>query len=226
MKSALFGQQFVEKETNDTFVLQNERMLKVFLKGTTIHARQGAMVAYQGNVDFKFKGAGIGKFLKKAMTGESLNLMEVSGDGDVFFAHDASEIHLLYLENDSITCNGSNLLALEPSLQWDIKFNKGAGLGGVMAGGLTNVVVTGTGWLALTAHGTPVVLQVDRPTFTDTNATIAWSTGLSAGIRKSDSMLKSAIGRGGGELFQMAFTGQGWVIVQASEGPQIIAGTN
>lgn len=226
MKSSLFGQDFVEKQTTDTFILQNERMLKVFLKGTTVQARQGAMVAYQGDVNFKYKGAGVSKFLKKAFTGEGMSLMEVSGDGDVFFANDASEIHLLYLENDSITCNGKNVLALEASLEWDIKMNKGMGVGGMMAGGLTNVVIQGTGWVALTAHGTPVVLQVDRPTFTDVNATVAWSTGLTSTIKKSDSMFKSAIGRGGGELFQMAFAGQGWVIVQASEGPVYVPTTN
>jgi len=35
---------------------------------------------------------------------------------------------------------------------------------------------------------------------------------------KTDIKLKSLIGLGSGESFQMAFSGQGWVLVQPSEG--------
>jgi uncharacterized protein (AIM24 family) len=48
------------------------------------------MVAYQGQVDFAYQGAGgMGKLFKKAFTGEGMALMKVSGQGDVFFADDA-----------------------------------------------------------------------------------------------------------------------------------------
>ena len=42
------------------FMLQNERMLKVDLSGTGgfFYARQGSMVAYQGEVDFSYEGSG------------------------------------------------------------------------------------------------------------------------------------------------------------------------
>src|SRR6476661_1821933 len=84
-----------------TFVLQNPRMLKVDLAGTSGHffARQGSMVAYQGDVDFAYQGSGgVGKFFKKAFTGEGMSLMKVSGSGDVFLARDADEIFLVELE--------------------------------------------------------------------------------------------------------------------------------
>ena len=45
------------------------------------------------------------------------------------------------------------------------------------------------------------------------NATIGWSEGLSPQL-KVDSSLKTIFGRGGGETFQMAFAGEGFVIVQ------------
>ena len=136
-------------------------MLRVALDGEVM-GRQGAMVAYQGQVDFAYQGAGgMGKFLKKTFTGEGMPLMKVSGRGDVFFADDAMEIHLVNLENDALTVNGSNVLAFDSTLAWDIKRVEGASM---MAGGVFNTTFTGTGTVAITSHGTPVVLNVDAPT--------------------------------------------------------------
>src|SRR5215216_8008225 len=102
MRSELFGT-YTESATTDRFTLQNPRMLRVALDGEVM-ARQGAMVAYQGEVDFAYQGAGgMGKLFKKAFTGEGMALMKVSGQGDVFFAVDAMEVHLVSLENDSLT---------------------------------------------------------------------------------------------------------------------------
>lgn len=64
-------------------------MLRVRL-GEPFMARQGAMVAYQGNVDFSFEGGGASKFLKKALTGEGLPLMRCQGQGDVFLTDAAT----------------------------------------------------------------------------------------------------------------------------------------
>ena len=44
-------------------------------------AKNGAMVAYQGEVRFEHRGGGLGRFLKKAATGESLRLMQAEGTG-------------------------------------------------------------------------------------------------------------------------------------------------
>lgn len=213
MRSELFGTN-LESATADRFTLQNPRMLRVALDGEVM-ARQGAMIAYQGQVDFAYQGAGgMGKLLKKAFTGEGMPLMKVTGQGDVFFADDASEVHLVNLENDSLTVNGSNVLAFDSSLTWDIKRVEGASM---MAGGVFNTTFTGTGTVALTAHGTPVVLNVDAPTYADVQAAIAWSTSLQTSMRRTAGA-GSLIGRGSGEAFQLVFNGQGFVIVQASEG--------
>src|SRR5262245_2097328 len=99
MRSDLFGEH-LEAGTQERYALQNPRMLRVRLDGAEMMARQGAMVAYQGEIDFAYQGSGgMGKFLKKAFTGEGVPLMRVSGRGDVFLADDASEIHLVTLEN-------------------------------------------------------------------------------------------------------------------------------
>ena len=195
MRSDLFGTN-LESTTADRFTLQNPRMLRVALDGEVM-ARQGAMVAYQGQVDFAYQGSGgMGKLLKKAFTGEGMALMKVSGQGDVFFADDAMEIHLVNLENDALTVNGSNVLAFDSTLTWDIKKVEGASM---MAGGVFNTTFTGTGTVAITSHGTPVVLSVDAPTYADIQAAVAWSTSLDherAAYRGSKRPDRSRLGRG------------------------------
>jgi uncharacterized protein (AIM24 family) len=62
-----------------------------------------------------------------------------------------------------------------------------------------------------------VVLNVDAPTFADIQSAIAWSTSLSTTVRRTAGA-SALIGRGSGEAFQLGFSGQGFVIVQASEG--------
>ena len=200
-----------------SFQLQNDRMLKVDLRGTGgfFFAKQGSMVAYQGDVDFAYEGSGgLGKMFKKAFTGEGMSLMKVSGSGDVFLAQDADQVFVLHLEDEGVTVNGANVLAFESSLAWDINRVEGASM---LSGGLFNTTFTGTGSLAVTAFGTPVVLDVDVPTFFDMQAAVLWSTSLQSSIRKT-AKLGAAIGRGSGEAYQLALSGRGFVVVQASEG--------
>ncbi|GHC77526.1 hypothetical protein GCM10007079_14800 [Nocardiopsis terrae] len=194
---------------------QNRKMLRVGLNGE-FYARRGSMSAYQGSVDFSFQGAGsVGRFFKKTFTGEGLPLMRVSGQGDVFLAHNAWDVHLVDLESDSLTVNGDNVLAFESTLEWDIR--RVQGFGGMVSGGLFNTVFTGQGRVAIVCNGAPVLLNVDQPTFVDTKSAVAWSSSLSAGIR-STVKAGAVIGRGSGEAFQLALEGQGFVLVQPSEG--------
>ena len=70
---------------------------------------------------------------------------------------------------------------------------------------------------AVTTKGEPVVLRTDQPTFVDTDAVVAWSAGLTTSLRRSVKM-KALIGKGSGEAVQLAFQGNGIIIVQPSEG--------
>ena len=210
--------QFNETQSQDAFALQNSKLLKVRVDQVTIQAKLGSMVAYQGDVTFEHAGSGgLGRMLKKAVTGEGVQLMKVTGRGEVFLADQAQDIHLIYLENDMITVNGTNLLAFDTGIDWDIKRVEGAGA--MMGGqGLYNLALHGTGWVAIISDGPPVLLNVAAaPTFADAQAAITWSSGVSTGI-KTDFKMKNLIGRGSGETIQMAFSGQGWVLVQPSEG--------
>jgi uncharacterized protein (AIM24 family) len=213
VRSELFGKN-LEAGSTDAFALQNSRMLRVALDGEVM-ARQGSMVAFQGQVDFEYQGAGgISRMLKKALTGEGVPLMRCRGKGDVFFANYAAEIHLVRLEGDALSVNGQSILAFEPTLSWDIRRIEGASM---FAGGLFNTILHGTGWAAITAHGSPVVLQTDAPTYVDAQAAIAWSADLQTNIHRT-MKIGAVVGRGSGEAVQLGFTGTGFVIVQASEG--------
>ena len=194
--------------------LQNHKMLRVRITEPFM-AQQGSMVAYQGNVNFAYQGGGAGKFLKKALTGEGLSLMRVEGQGDVFLADVAREVHILHLDNSGLSVSGKNVLAFSESLQWNVERVKG---GSMLAGGLFNTTLRGTGWIAITTEGDPVVLNTaEAPTFADGDALVAWSVHLQTSIRSTASA-GALIGRGSGEAFQVSFQGPGFVIVQPSEG--------
>ena len=84
-----------EVETGEAFTPQNPRLLKIELSETTVMARNGSMVAYQGDVRFEHKGGGLGRLLKKAATGEGLRLMQATGSGELFLANQAMLVHVL-----------------------------------------------------------------------------------------------------------------------------------
>src|ERR687892_721603 len=208
---------YQEVETGEAFTLQGPRLLKVELSETSVMARNGAMVAYQGDVHFEHKGGGLGRLLKKAATGEQLRLMQATGSGELFLAYQAMLVHVMRLDDDSLTVNGTNILAFEAGIDWDVTRVKG-GTAGVLAGGLFNINLRGTGLVALISDGEPLRLDVsEAPTFADPQAAIAWSGGVTTNL-KSDVQAKSLIGLGSGESFQLGFSGQGWVLVQPSEG--------
>lgn len=216
MKSDIFSN--TEATATGPFTLQNSKLLKVRvgLDGNPpeMFARQGAMVAYQGQAQFDYQGAGgIKKMVKQKLSGEGVATMKVSGQAEVFFADQASDVHLIELEGDAVSINGRNVLAWSSGLDVDVQFVGGAG---IAAGGLFNTILSGHGTVAITSKGTPVVLATDAPTFVDTNAVVCWSAGLQTQIASSFKM-SNLIGRGSGEAIQLGFTGQGWVVVQPSE---------
>lgn len=194
---------FSEKEATP-IANQNTKMLRVRL-GEPFMARQGAMVAYQGNVDFAYEGGGASKFLKKALTGEGLPLMRCQGQGDVFLAERGYDVHLLNLTNSGLSISGKNVLAFSAGLDWNIERVRG---GSIATGGLFNTTLRGTGWVALTTDGPPVVLNAgEAPTFADTNAVVAWSANLQTQLRASFTA-GALIGRGSGRHSRWPSTGR------------------
>jgi len=217
-------EQYREIETGEAFTPQGPYALKVELSETSVMARNGGMVAYQGDVRFEYKGGGLGRMLKKVASGEDLRLMKCTGSGELFLANQAMLVHVLRLQNESLTVNGQNILAFEDGIEWDVTRVKG-GAAGMLAGGLFNIVLRGSGLVALTSDGQPIKLDVgSAPTFGDPQAAIAWSGGVTTTLR-TDVQAKSLIGMGSGESLQLGFEGQGWVLIQPSEGrPVVVSG--
>lgn len=216
-------QSFLEK-TRDRdlaqglFELETERMLDINLNGE-VWTKMGSMVAYTGDVKFEREGIlsrGIGNLLKKAVSGEGSALTKVSGRGSVFCADSGKKITILQLENEAICVNGNDLLAFEMSLKYDVKMMKR--MTAVLAGGLFNIRLEGTGMVAITSHYDPVTLPVtpNQPVVADPNATVLWSGGLEPEL-KTDLQLKTFFGRGSGESVQLLFRGQGFVVIQPYE---------
>ena len=216
MRSELFVAGNLERQADQPFVLQNTRMLRAAVTGgRDVIAQKGAMVAYQGAITFAHEGSsGMKQMLKKAMSSDNMPLMRVSGTGEVFFATGGANVHIVVLEGDAITVNGPNLLAFESALTYDLQRVKGAGM---MTGGVWNTHLSGTGLAALITDGEPVILDCStQPTFTDIEATVAWSASLTPTV-KSSMNLKASLHGGSGEAFQYAFSGPGFVIVQPAE---------
>lgn len=200
------------------FEMEGDRMLEVHLNGT-VWTRMGSMVAYLGNVTFKREGVmehGLGKLLKKAFTGEGMMLTKAEGQGVVYLADQGKKVSILHLNGEALYVNGNDMLAFEPSIQWDIKMMKK--ITGIMAGGLFNVRVEGTGMVAITTHYDPVTIPCKQgyPVFTDPNATVAWSGNLYPEL-KTDVSIGTFFGRGSGESLQMMFNGDGFIVIQPFE---------
>ncbi len=200
------------------FELESPRMLEINLNGR-VWTKMGSMVSYRGQVNFTREGVlehGLGKLVKKAVSGEGTRLTKAEGNGKVYLADQGKKVSILNLEGQAIYVNGNDLLAFEPDIQWDINIMKK--MSAILAGGLFNVRLEGHGMVAITSHYDPMTLRVtcDDPVITDPNATIAWSGNLQPEFR-TDVSLKTFFGRGSGESIQMQFRGDGFVVVQPFE---------
>ncbi|AOP48212.1 AIM24 family protein [Streptomyces lydicus] len=216
MKSELFASEHMATQAAAPgMTQQNAKSIKYALDGEC-YARQGAMVAYRGELRFEKQGQGVGKFLKRAVTGEGLALMAVRGRGEVWFAHEAANCFIVDIEpGDGLSVNGRNVLCFDPSLSYEIKVVKGAGMAG---GGLFNSVFSGQGKLGIVCEGNPIVIPVapQAPVFVDTDAVVGWSSSLQTALHRSQS-IGSMLRGGSGEAVQLRLDGEGFVIVRPSE---------
>jgi len=108
------------------FRKNGSRIVEVDLAGESVKSLAGAMIAYEGEISFKKAGFGGGEgirgAIKRKATGESLDLMECTGTGTVYFAHDATEIELVPLASETLQVESSSLLALDSGLKTNVTF--------------------------------------------------------------------------------------------------------
>ncbi|MEU8960576.1 AIM24 family protein [Streptomyces sp. NPDC048491] len=193
-------------------------MLKVaMVTGQDLFARVGSMVAYEGFIQYEPNPPAVRQMARDWITGEGAPLMKCTGDGLLYLADYGANVVIVNLDNDALSVNGTNVLAFDASLQWGVERVKG--LAKFAGQGLFNVKISGTGWVALTSRGTPVVVDCgsgEDETYVDPDALVAWSPNLKVKGKRSFKA-SSLIGRGSGEAYQMAFSGKGIVVVQPSE---------
>ncbi|MDG9716468.1 AIM24 family protein [Streptomyces sp. DH24] len=201
------------------FRLQSSRVLAVDMTGDAVKAKNGSMVAYDGQMAFKKLsggGEGVRGMVTRRLTGEQMTVMEVKGHGTCWFADRAAEINLVGLEGDKLYVESSNLLAADAGLRTGTSFT---GLRGASQGtGLFTTTVEGHGQVAITSVGPAVVLRVgpQYPLTVDPGAYIAHRGDLRQTFQ-SGVTFRTFLGEGGGEAFQIRFEGDGLVYVQPSE---------
>jgi uncharacterized protein (AIM24 family) len=221
-----FVQQTAQQELNQgTFELESDRMLEVNLNGM-VWMKMGAMVSYRGQIKFTREGMleqGLGNLLKKAVSGEGARLTKGEGHGKMYLADRGKKISIIQLNGEALCVNGNDILAFEATVKNEIKMMRR--VAGMVAGGLFNYRLSGTGLIAISSHYNPLTLRVTpgNPVFTDPNATIAWSANLNPDF-KTDISFKTFLGRGSGDSFQMKFEGDGFVVVQPYEEVYLAAG--
>ncbi|GAA4801705.1 AIM24 family protein [Nocardioides caeni] len=208
------------------FEVINKKVVRAQVSpATPVLARRGAMLGYEGAVSFRpvsGHGQGVGGIVGQALSGESNRTMATEGTGSVLYGFSGLYVTVIELNNDTLSCEADRLLAHDANLQSSVEFIGQGGIKaavrGAMTGqGLFTTRLSGTGSVAVLSHGgtfdIPVrgdVVSVDPQAYVghvgqvqvDLSAKVGW---------------RDAVGRGSGEAFQLKFTGQGTVYVQASE---------
>ncbi|MEV7239809.1 TerD family protein [Streptomyces sp. NPDC093248] len=211
-------QKFRETPTGQRWTPQNSKLIRVDLGigGQPVLARQGSMVLYQGKVDFSYKGAGFAGRIVGNATGQEMQLMRCTGQGQVFFADNSTHVHPVELQGDAICVSAENVLAFDESLQYEVRRIEGHGIPG---GALFTMQFQGTGTIVVKTHGTPVVLPVTPTTFADCNAVVAWSAASQVIVSSQVRMRRNAYPGDTGESVNLQFRGApgNFIVVQPYE---------
>ncbi|AZS74030.1 stress protein [Streptomyces lydicus] len=209
---------YKESPTGQRWTPQNSRLIRVDLgiDGQPVLARQGSMVLYQGKVDFGYKGAGFRGRIVGNATGQEMQLMRCSGQGQVFFAENSAHVHPIELQGDAICVSAEAVLAFDESLQHEVRRIEGHGIPG---GALFTMQFQGTGTVVVKTQGTPVVLPVTPTTFADANAIVAWSAASQVIISSQVSLRRHAYPGHSGETVNLQFRGApgNFIVVQPYE---------
>lgn len=195
-------------------------MLAVDLAGETIRALNGSMVAYDGQMTFKRQGMtggeGLRGALKRRIAGEGMTLMEITGQGTVFLASEATEVTLVPLNGETLFVESESLLALDGRLQTGVQFT---GLRGMGTGqGLATTKVDGQGMVAILSDGPAIALEVTpgTPLCVDPHAYVGHRGQLQQDV-VTDVNWRTVLGQGSGESVQFRYQGHGLVYVQPAE---------
>ena len=205
----------------------NEKLVEVTLNNEEVFAKRGAMISYQGKVNFarSFLGGGdVQDLAMRAVTNESYALMVARGTGKVYYGYNGLFASIIYASNETVYVESKTLLAYDARLRTGTMFLGNQGgvqsilRGAVTGQGLFTTTLQGTGEIAILSDGNAIGLTVtnEQPVFVDPNAYIGHKGNLSSTI-VTDVNWKTFVGQASGESYQVKFMGQGTVYIQASE---------
>ncbi|WP_326610469.1 AIM24 family protein [Streptomyces scopuliridis] len=217
MQSPLFA--YTEQQSQDRYAVQNPQLLRVALTGQDdVLARKGAMVAYQGLIDFDGEYQSQSQRQSRARTGEGLELMRCSGQGTVYLANLAQYIHVVDVDQEGMTVDSAYVLALDSTLHTEvIAVDSQYGISG---SGKYQLNISGRGKVALMTSGQPLMMRVTPEKYVnaDADAVVAWSSSLRVQMQAQTHSSGVMRRRGNtGEGWELSFLGQGYALVQPSE---------
>ncbi|MEV0534224.1 TerD family protein [Kitasatospora sp. NPDC050463] len=198
---------------------QNDHLVRYTLsKGHDVLALHGSMVAYQGRAEFAHESSGMLRKLTGNLTGQTLKLMRVSGEGQVFLADEAAHLHVVRLEGDAICVSSDRVLAFDADLEHEVRRIEGEGLPN---GGFFTLQFSGHGTVVVKTNGIPVVLPVTPApeTYADVHALVAWSRGAQVITTAPVRIRRSAYAGHAAESYSLQFRGGpgNFVVVQPFE---------
>ncbi len=219
----------------------NSKVVSVNLaQAGPIVARRGAMLFYSGQVSFaphQVPGAGgapgaLGGMVGSMMRGEHERTMIAQGTGEVHYGYKGLAVHVVDLpQGGQVTAEMSRVLAYTSGMQAAIVSTQsqqggGGGLRGALRGaaagaltgnGMFTTQLQGVGSVVLLAHGELIEIPVGAgPVVVDPQAFVGTVGNVQTQLSSAMSW-RDAVGRGSGEVMQLQCTGQGVVLVQASE---------
>ena len=205
------------------FEVLNELTLKVtFDNGDFIHTKSGAMIGFQGNIQFEKELLGPGRNvvgqalgqLARRFTGENLPLMKaIPKQPSVgYFANEAQHVVVIDLRpGERIAVESESILAFTSSCQYGVMFLP---TGVASQKGLATSTITGPGQAAILVDGNPIMLK--GQCVVDPDAMVAF-TGNQPTIGL-DLSWKNLIGQASGESYNMKFNDpNNVVIIQPNE---------
>lgn len=210
----------LEPETGkDRFDIVEKRMVRIEVDGF-VWIKRGTAIAYHGDLKFRRERVLQAETIqtkkgpvRSALKREIVPLVKAEGKGCLYVSNDGAHNQVVRLEGGTVYIVSSNLLAFEHTLEHEVLMVGGVG---VLAGGIFVIKMSGTGLVAFSIKGDPLTMRVtpDDPVSTDPTAVIAWTGSLWPKL-KTDVEMRTLLAHGGGEIIQMLFRGDGYVIVHA-----------
>ena len=201
--------------------VENELVCRADGSGS-FFAKKGAMIADRGSLRYEKRllgtnqgglGSQLMNHITRKITGENLELMEISGNGTVYLADQGAHCILIDLEPSgpwrSVCVESEDLLAFTPGCHYGVK---AIGTGVLSQKGMFTSELTyetSGAQVVVKSQGNPLILEA--PCRVDPDALIAW-TGESPQVTM-DMNWKSLIGHTSGESYFFEFRQAGQIVV-------------